>query len=111
MPDTETRDGIPPSAVATASAGAVADSKSTDARVRVLPNGEFQPAQLRGWNDRCVEIEFSTPGIVPGQTLEIESGDVLYWGELQTCAGTIGMAFIENSLDRAMLAKERTRWD
>jgi hypothetical protein len=111
MPDTETGADVSPPAVAVASSRKVTAPESAEVRVRVLPDGEFQTALLHGWKGRYLEIEFTSAGISPGQALEIESGDMLYWGEMQRRDGQKGVAYVEHSLDRAALATERNRWD
>jgi len=79
-------------------------------RTRLLPHGEFREALKLGWNGRFLEVDLQGQDFALGEPLGIESGSMLYLGELRQRDGSRGSILIEHSLDRAMLAADRDHW-
>jgi len=78
--------------------------------MRRLPHGEFQEALELGWNGRFLEVDLLGHDFALGEPLGIESGSMLYLGELRRRDGSRGSILVEHSLDRAKLAADRDRW-
>jgi hypothetical protein len=79
-------------------------------RFRVLPHGEFREALHFGWKGRTMELDLQGQDVAPGALLEIESGSMLYLGELSQRDGPVVAVRVEHSLDRAKLATDRDHW-
>ena len=79
-------------------------------KVRTLPDGEFQHASEVGWVGRLLELDLSGGSFPPGTLLEIESGAMVYLGELQQQAGSRAVVAIEHSVNRSALKPIRDIW-
>ena len=93
-----------------AKAATVCDPEST-VRFRVLPEGEFREASVLGWKGHVLKLDlqgWDSPTL--GAPLEIESGYMLYLGELCQRDGPVGSVRVEHALDRASLAADRDHW-
>jgi hypothetical protein len=102
---------LAPAASADSSAGAdtVRDAQ-TIVRFRLLPDGDFQEAPQLGWKGRVLRIDLQGQDLAIGAPIEIESGFMLYLGELCQRDGSVGSVLVEHSLDRAELATDRDHW-
>jgi hypothetical protein len=80
-------------------------------RVRHLPDGQYDEARWLGLSGHDLEIDLLGQNLAVGALLEIERGQVLYWGELYRGSGSRALIRIENSLDLARLADERDAWE
>ena len=79
-------------------------------RVRVLPDGEFQPASEVAWKGRLLELDLAGAHFPLGTLLEIESGAMIYLGELQQQTGPAAVVAIEHSVNRDALKPIRETW-
>jgi hypothetical protein len=98
-----------PAADSPAAEGPVSDVRGV-VGVRLLPHGEIREALKLGWNGRFLEVDFQGQDFAPGAPLGIESGSMLYLGELRQREGSCGSILVEHSLDRAKLAADRDHW-
>jgi hypothetical protein len=78
--------------------------------MRLLPRGESREALKLGWNGQFLEIDLQGQDFTIGAPLGVESGSMLYWGELRRRDGSHASILIEHSLDRAKLAADRGHW-
>jgi hypothetical protein len=85
-------------------------SEDAGVRVRVLPDGEFQPASETGWKGRLLELDLAGGHFPLGALLEIERGAMVYLGELQRQTGSTVVVAIEHSLNRDALQPMRETW-
>jgi hypothetical protein len=112
MPDSR-RDSseclAPADSDSSAGAGTVGDAPAI-VKFRQLPQGEFHEASHLGWEGRVLRIDLLGHDLALGAPLEIESGFMLYLGELCQRDGSVGSVLIEHSLDRAKLATDRDHW-
>ena len=92
-----------------AGAGTVRDPE-TVVRFRLLPDGEFRDAPVLGWKGRVLQLDLQGSDPALGAPLEIESGCMLYLGELCEWDGSVGSVLVEHALDRAKLATDRDHW-
>jgi len=79
-------------------------------RVRCLPDGKFCDACEISVQGRSLELEVMPESFPPGALLEIERGELLFWGELQQLEGTRALVSIEHSLDTSRLQPVREIW-
>ncbi len=85
-------------------------SEVAGVRVRVLPDGEFQPASETAWKGRLLELDLAGAHFPLGALLEIESGAMVYLGELQQQTGAAAVVSIEHSVNREALKPIRETW-
>jgi fructose-1,6-bisphosphatase/sedoheptulose 1,7-bisphosphatase-like protein len=85
-------------------------SEDAGVRVRVLPDGEFQPAVETGWKGRLLEIDLASGSFPLGALLEIEHGAMIYLGELQQQTGRAAVVAIEHSVNREALKPIQETW-
>ena len=85
-------------------------AERTMVRFRLLPQGEFREALQLGWKGRTMKIDLQGQEVSLGSLLEIESGCMLYLGELCQRDGSLVAVRVEYSLDRAKLATDRDHW-
>jgi len=79
-------------------------------RVRRLPDGEFHDAAQISLEGRFLELNVTAEELSVGALLEIESGPILFWGELQQKNGVTAIVSIEHSLDTSRLQPIREVW-
>ncbi len=81
-------------------------------RVRSLPDGEFVEGLEISRTGCVLELDLADRGreFSHGALLEIESGPVLYLGELQQGSGPGMVVLVEHSLDRTKLASIQENW-
>jgi hypothetical protein len=87
-----------------------AGAEQTIVRFRLLPQGEFREALHLGWKGRTMQMDLKGQEVALGSLLEIESGCMLYLGELCQRDGSAVEVRVEHSLDRAKLATDRDHW-
>lgn len=78
-------------------------------RVRLLPDGEFRDALQISLEGRFLEIAVTEDWPL-GSLLEIENGQILFWGQLQQLEGNTAVVSIEHSLDTSRLQPIREAW-
>lgn len=81
-------------------------------KVRPLPDGTFLEGWDAGWEDTLLRVDLPGPrdGFSQGVLVEIESGSMLYLGEVRQCYESGIAARVEHSLDRHKLASIQNTW-
>lgn len=81
-------------------------------KVRYLPDGGFLEAQGAGWENTLFRVDLPGPedGFPRGALVEIESGPMLYLGEVQQRSEGGFTVRVEHSLDRQKLASIQNTW-
>jgi len=79
-------------------------------RVRRLPDGAFQDATQISLEGRFLELNVTGEELPLGALLEIESGQTIFWGQLQQTNGVTAIVSIEHSLDTSRLQPIREVW-
>ncbi|MFY9725798.1 MAG: hypothetical protein WB579_20080 [Bryobacteraceae bacterium] len=81
-------------------------------KVRYLPDGGFLEARDAGWENTLFRVDLagSEDGFARGALVEIESGPMLYLGEVQQCSESGFTVRVEHSLDRQKLASIQNTW-
>jgi hypothetical protein len=90
---------------------AFTECRSLPAMIRRLPDGEFRQAVQLGIEGRHLRIDVPGPKLAPGTLVEIESGAMLYLGEVQQQNAPIYSVFVEHCVDRAKLDAIRELWN
>ncbi|MBZ5724549.1 MAG: hypothetical protein LAP87_06085 [Acidobacteriia bacterium] len=87
-------------------------AQAAEVRVRSLPDGEFVEGREVSRRGSVLELEIANPGreLSQGALLEIESGSMLYLGELQQWSGSKVIVLVEHSLDRSKLSSIQESW-
>ena len=81
-------------------------------KVRSLPDGGFLEGREAGWENAVMHVDLPGPkeGLSRGVLVEIESGSILYLGEVQRSSGSGVTAKVEYALDRHRLASIQNTW-
>ena len=81
-------------------------------KVRTLPGGGFLEGWEAGWEGAVLHMDLPGPkeGLSRGVLVEIESGSMLYLGEVQRSSGSGVTAKVEHALDRHRLASIQNAW-
>jgi hypothetical protein len=81
-------------------------------KVRSLPDGGFLEGWEAGWENAVLHVDLPGPkeGMSRGVLVEIESGSMLYLGEVQQSTGSGVSAKVEHALDRHRLASIQNTW-
>jgi hypothetical protein len=81
-------------------------------KVRYLPDGGILEGREAGWENTSLRVDLPGPkdGFSRGVLVEIESGSMLYLGEVQQCSESGVTARVEHSLDRHKLASIQNTW-
>lgn len=82
-------------------------------KVRSLPDGGFLEGRDAGWEKTLLRVDLPGPkdGFSRGVLVEIESGPMLYLGEVQQCSESGFTVRVEHSLDRDKLASIQNAWE
>lgn len=95
---------VKPSLVGNSQCGPVA------ARIRCLPGGVFRDGAQLEAEGPTLRIDVPGPALAPGTLLEIESGAMLYLGEVQRQSGSVHSVVVEHFVDRVGLGAIREIW-
>lgn len=79
-------------------------------RLRCLPDGVFQNAWELDRKNQILELDVTGIELTQGALLEIESGSMLYFGELVRVDESTASVLIEHSVDRARLKPIQQTW-
>lgn len=81
-------------------------------KVRSLPDGGILEGREAGWEGTVLRVDLAGPteGLSRGVLVEIESGSMLYLGEVQRSSGSGVTAKVEHALDRHRLASIQNTW-
>ena len=81
-------------------------------KVRYLPDGSFLEGREAGWDNTLLRVDLpgSKDGFSQSVLVEIESGSMLYLGEVQQCSESGVTARVEHSLDLRKLASIQSTW-
>jgi len=81
-------------------------------KVRSLPDGGFLEGREAGWENAILRVDLpgAKEGLSRGVLVEIESGSMLYLGEVRQSSGSGVSVRVEHALDRHRLASIQDTW-
>jgi hypothetical protein len=81
-------------------------------KLRCLPDGGFLEGREAGWDDAELRVDLPGPkeGLTRGVLVEIESGSMLYLGEVRQSTESGVTARVEHALDCQKLAFIQNTW-
>jgi hypothetical protein len=82
-------------------------------RYRRLPDGEFLSGYQIGWDGATFTFNPASlsPGLAPGDLLEIECGQTVYLGQLEAWHDSAGVVAVEHRIDLTRLTTLEKTWN